>query len=277
MNNNVTKRFIECFNELKQTGKIKSSRQFCLSLNYTPQSWSKIQKGERAVTLELIRKSAIIYKINPTFLFTGVGNKFMQSEDNILAIAVDNNENEKILHVPITAKAGYNDQYNEKAYLEDLDSYTLPGTYFKNGSYRSFEVEGDSMEPILHQGEIIVCTYVDDRSLWKYNIKSGYVYVVVTDRDIVVKRVQNRLQEDNILELESDNPDYPPIILRSEEIKEIWSVKMKISPFAHSKLSLRQEMDNKYSALNDIIRNQTNLISRLNKTVEKLLQKQRII
>ncbi len=277
MNNNVTKRFVECYEELRDLGEIKSGRQFCLSLNYTPQSWSKILKGERAITLELIRKATIIYKINPTYLFTGVGNKFMNDNENVVAVAVDDNNEERILHVPITAKAGYNEQFNDTVYLEDLETYSLPGKYFNNGTFRSFEVEGDSMEPVLHQGEIIVCSYVDDRGLWKYNIKSGYVYVVVTERDVFVKRVQNRLKEENVLELESDNPDYPPIVLNGEEIKEIWIVKLKISPFAHSKLSLRQEMDNKYSALNDIIRNQSELIGRLNKTVEKLLQKQRII
>ncbi len=276
MNNNVTKRFVECFLELKRNGEVKSSRQFCSNLNYTPQSWSKIQKGERAVTLELIRKATIIYNINPTYLFTGVGNKFLNNEENVVAIAVDAENNEKILHVPVTAKAGYNEQFNDNIYLEDLESYSLPLKYFNSGTFRSFEVEGDSMEPVLHPGEIVVCSYVD-KSLWEYNVKSGYVYVVVTDRDVLVKRVQNRLKEDKILELESDNPDYPPIVLDAEDIREMWIVKLKISSFAHSKINLRQEMDNKYSALNDIIRNQSDLISRLNKTVEKLLQKQRIL
>jgi len=277
MTNNVTKRFIECFDELKRKSKIKSSRQFCLSLGYTPQSWSKILKGERAITLELIRKATIIYSFNPTYLFTGVGEKFMKKEDSVLTIAVDNNENERILHIPITARAGYQDQFNDKVYLEDLESYTLPNIYFKTGSFRSFEVEGDSMEPVLQQGDIIICSYVDDPSLWKYNVKNGYVYVVVTNNDIVVKRVVNRLKEEGVLELESDNTDYPPIVVEESEIKEIWSVKMKLSSFAHSKISLRQEMDNKYSSLNDFIRNQSDIIERLNKTVEKLLQKQRTI
>ncbi len=276
MNNNITKRFVECFRELERNGKVKSSRQFCLSLNYTPQSWSKILNGERSVTLELIRKATIIYNVNPTYLFTGVGNKFINTEESVVAVAVDDNDNEKILHVPVTAKAGYNEQYNDTVYLEDLESYSLPLKYFNSGTFRSFEVEGDSMEPVLQQGEIIVCSYVD-QSLWEYNVKSGYVYVVVTDRDVLVKRVQNRLKEEKTIELESDNPDYPPIILDAGEIREMWIVKLKISTFAHSKINLRQEMDNKYSALNDIIRNQSELISRLNKTVEKLLQKQRIL
>ena len=184
MTNNVTKRFLDCFNELKANGQVKSDRQFCLSLGYKPQSWTKVVKGERSVTLELVRKSTIIYKFNTAYIFTGVGEKFLKEESlNILSIAVDEEEKERILHVPVSAKAGYQDQFNDDVYLENLISYTLPGDHFRMGTYRSFEIEGDSMEPSLSQGEVLVCSYVDDPSLWQFNLKDGYVYVVVTKND----------------------------------------------------------------------------------------------
>lgn len=278
MANNVTKRFIECYKELKNNGDIKSDRQFCLSLGYTPQSWSKILKEQRDVTLELIRKATIIYKFNTAYLFTGVGDKFIKLEDSgIMAVAVDEEDNEKIVHVPVSARAGYQEQFNDPVYLENLSYYSLPGDYFKIGSYRSFEIEGDSMEPLLQEGEIVICSNVDDPSLWQYNIKSGYVYVIVTQNDIVIKRVTNRISQDRVLELISDNSDYPPIIVKAEDIKEVWFAKMKISPFAHSKMNIRDELMKKYSALNDTIKLQSEIIERLNKTIEKLLQKQRII
>lgn len=278
MTKNVTVRFIECFKELKKSDNVSSDRQFCLKLNYTPQSWSKIKKLERSITVDLIRKATIIFKFNPVYIFTGVGDKFLKDEDpSLLTIAVDDNQNERILHIPVKAKAGYRDQFNDPVYLENLESFSLPGDYFKSGTHRSFEVEGDSMEPVLQNRDIIICSYVDDSALWKYNLRSGYVYVVITQNDIVVKRINNRINEDNCLELLSDNSDYPPIIVKIEDVKEIWSVKMKMSPFAHSKISLRQEMANNYSALHETIISQSEVIARLNKTVEKLLQKQRTL
>jgi hypothetical protein len=276
MINNVTKRFIDCFIELKAKGKVKSDRQFCISLGYQPQSWTKVIKGERSVTLDLVRKATIIYKFNTAYIFTGVGEKFLQEENlNVLSIAIDEEKKERILHVPISAKAGYQDQFNDIVYLENLISYTLPGDYFNMGTYRSFEVEGDSMEPTLTQGEVIVCSYVDEPSLWQFNLKDSYVYVIVTKNDIVVKRVVNRIAEERCLELVSDNPTFPPRIVDIEDVIEIWIVKMKISPFAHSKISFRQEMTKKYSSLHDIIHGQSDMIERLNNTVEKLLNKQR--
>lgn len=275
---NVTDRFIECFKELKKSGQVVSDRQFCIKLHYTPQSWSKIKKSERSITVDMIRKATIIFKFNPIYIFTGVGEMFLKEEDpSLLTIAVDENDNERILHIPVRAKAGYKDQFNDPVYLENLESYSLPGDYFKIGTYRSFEVEGDSMEPTLQNGEIIICSYVDESALWKYNLKSGYVYVVVLQNDIVVKRITNRINEDGCLELLSDNSDYPPIIVNIKDVKEIWNVKMKMSPFAHSKISLRQEMVNNYSSLHETIINQSEMITRLNKTVEKLLQKQRTL
>ncbi len=274
----VTKRFLECYRDLKDNDQIKSDRQFCISLDYTPQSWSKIQKGERAVTLDLIRKAAIIYKFNPVYILMGVGSKFIKQDDShLVKVAVDEHENERIVHIPVSAKAGYLDQFNDEQYLQNLISYNLPWDYFNHGTMRSFDVEGDSMEPILQSGEIVICSNVDDPGLWQSNIKSGYVYVIVTQNDIVVKRVINRLAQDKVLELVSDNSNYPPIIVKAEEIKEIWFVKMKISPFAHSKMNLREELMKKYTTLNETIKSQSETIERLNKTIEKLLQKQRII
>jgi phage repressor protein C with HTH and peptisase S24 domain len=274
----VTKRFLDCLSEIQNNGQIKSDRQFAISLDYKPQSFSKIRKGERSVTMDLVRKSAMIYKFNPVYILLGVGDKFMKQDDShLVKIAVDDKDNEKILHIPMTAKAGYMDQFNDEQYLENLTAYSLPWSYFQHGTFRSFEIEGDSMEPILQHGEIVICSNVDDPSLWSYNIRSGYVYVIVTQNDIVIKRVINRLPQEGVLELVSDNSQYPPIIVKAEELKEVWYVKMKISSFGHSKLNIREELMTKYSALNETIKTQSKTIERLNKTIEKLLQKQRII
>ena len=59
MNSVVTQRFINCHNKLKIDQRIRSSRQFALSLDYLPQSLSEILKNRRDVTIELLRKSIV--------------------------------------------------------------------------------------------------------------------------------------------------------------------------------------------------------------------------
>ena len=275
MSNDITKRFIECFRELKELNVIKSDRQFCLNLSYSPQSWLKILKCERDVTLDLLKKAAEIFDFNPEFLITGQGERF-RNRDSLIEFQAHEEINKTIVHIPITAKAGYADQFNNPAFASEIKFYSLPMDYYRHGSFRSFEVEGDSMEPVLNNGEIVVCTKLDDQPLWQNNIKTGYVYVVITQNDIVVKRVINLLKDEKTLQLVSDNTNYPDIIVQQEDIHEIWLLKMKISPFAHSRVNLRQEMIENYSELKKTIKNQSEIIVRLNSVVEKILLKNRL-
>jgi len=50
--NIVTKRFIKCHDKIREDNRVRSSRQFALSLDYLPQSLSEILKGRRDVTIE---------------------------------------------------------------------------------------------------------------------------------------------------------------------------------------------------------------------------------
>ena len=241
MQSDITGRFIDCYRYLKEIDKIKSDRQFCFTLQYTPQSWNKILKGEREITLALLQNAVDKFDFNPSYILSGEGDLIRRDCENKEQIKTG--ERNRITHLPISAKAGFLEQINEQVFEHQLDSYDLPGHQFNFGEFRSFEVEGDSMEPTLYQGEIIICSKVEDPNLWKFNIKSGYVYVLVSKNDLVVKRIVNRLKDDNQLLLASDNSNYNDIILNSEDIKEIWMVKMKLTSFAHSKLNFKQEIN----------------------------------
>ncbi len=277
MVNNVTHRFVECFNLLKRRKVISSGRQFCMSLDIYPQSWSKILKGERAVTVEMIRKAAILYKFNTNYLFLGDGDKIIDGNSN----SRDNNNRrglkpnvlkDNILHVPVKAKVEYNNRFINPVCVKGLDAYSLPGDYFKVGTYRSFEVDGDSMIPILKSGEVVICNEVEDNALWQDNIKSGYVYVIVTKDDILIKRVVNRIEQDNCLELVSENRFYESIILDTEDVQEIWLVRMKLSVFPHSGADNSKELMKSYSDLNDAVRSQNQELIEMRKMISKLLK-----
>ena len=122
MCNIVTKRFISCHDELKEKGIIRSSRQFALNLDYLPQSLNEILKGNREVTVDLLRKAIEVYQINPDYLFLGTGGKFKnadfdQGTDNIV-----HNRN-TIKYVPVSAQAGYVDQFHEIVFENELKSF----------------------------------------------------------------------------------------------------------------------------------------------------------
>ncbi|MFB9844756.1 XRE family transcriptional regulator [Mucilaginibacter ginsenosidivorans] len=141
----------------------------------------------------------------------------------ILTISVDKDENENIEMVPLKASAGYLNGYADPEYVAQLPKFYLP--MFKNGTFRAFEIKGDSMLP-LPSGSIIIGEYLEN---WG-DLKSGDTYVVVSKSDgVVYKRVTGKFKEQKKLKLVSDNPVYEPYEISGEDILEIWKAKGYIS------------------------------------------------
>ena len=279
MNSIVTRRFIECLNHLKEENKIKSFRQFALSLEYAPQSLSDILNGKRDVTIELLRKAAEKYEINTTYLFTGGGSHTQKSAiigSPILTVVTNNELEERIAYVPVSAQAGYGDQLYDKSYMTELPSFSLPGHEFSQGTHRCFDLSGDSMEPMLSSGDKVVCKYVELNPGFD-NIKSNHIYVVVTPSSVVVKRIENNIEKEKGLLLISDNDFYKPYLVPAEEIKEIWQVVLKISKFTSCPSASSISFKDDIKALKQKLNQQSTLIKNLNGSLELLMKRSRSI
>ncbi len=274
MNSVITQRFIKCHNKLKEENRVRSSRQFAMSLEYLPQSLSEIIKGRRDVTIELLRKAVEQYKINPVYIYTGEGPMFMSEEDHksfrVLTIVTNAQDDERIVHVPVPAQAGYAGENIDPTFIQDLPTYSLPDYKYKVGTHRSFDVAGDSMEPTLFEGDKVICSYLEP-TLWENSIKDNYVYVIVTRGDVLVKRVTNMISDKKQLLLISDNNYYQPFQIDLGDIREVWYVRAKISPFLPSPQNIRDLMRDEVKELQNTIQNQSKLIFNLNKTIEKLI------
>jgi phage repressor protein C with HTH and peptisase S24 domain len=273
MNSIVTQRFIECHNKLKADRRIRSSRQFALSLDYLPQSLSEILKKRRDVTIELLRKAIETYKINPVYIFTGNGPMFMQEEMRedfrVLTIVTDSQNDEQILHVPMPAQVGYASDLGNPNFIQNLPSYSLPDYKYKVGTHRSFDVAGDSMEPTLFEGDKVICSYLEP-SLWETAVKKNYVYVVVTKGEVLVKRLAEYSKEEKTLQLFSDNAYYEPFTVALGNIREIWYVRAKISPFLPSPQNIKNMLREEVSDLKESMVQQSTIIQNLYQTVEEL-------
>ncbi|MDH3651557.1 MAG: peptidase S24, partial [Saprospiraceae bacterium] len=179
----VTHRFIQCHDLLKEQGRVKSSRQFALSLDYFPQNLSDILKGKRDVPLDVIRKAVERFRINPLYLYSGEGAMFLDEKGDdsfrVLTVVTDNNGDEKITHVPIPAQAGYASDHIDPVLLKELPAYHIPGMYLHQGTFRSFDVSGDSMQPHLDHNDKVVCNFIEPAD-WISGVKDGHVYVIVT-------------------------------------------------------------------------------------------------
>lgn len=271
MPNQVTERFIACHDRLKEEKKIVSSRQFALTINTAPQSLNQVLKGKRDVTVVNVMSLVEHFNVNSEYLLAGIGPMFREGKEIQAAPARVN----KIMYVPIEAHAGYCDQFHETITEDDLDYFSLPGYQPSYGEHRCFDVTGDSMEPTLFSGDKIICSLVSPDNYYSA-IRENYVYVVITNGDIRVKRVINKIKKEGVLYLNSDNgTPYKTTSVEANEIKEIWLVNLKISPFMPNPSNVRNGFHEEIDSLRSTIKTQSENMSKMNRSLESLLKRSR--
>jgi len=143
----------------------------------------------------------------------------------VLSISVDQNDRENIELVPVKASAGYLNGFSDPQYISDLPKFQLPLAALRQGTFRAFEIMGDSMLPV-QPGSVIIGEYLDN---WN-EVKTGETYIVISKNEgVVYKRAGNRFRENKDLKLISDNKVYDAYTIAAEDILEIWKAKAYIS------------------------------------------------
>jgi phage repressor protein C with HTH and peptisase S24 domain len=107
----------------------------------------------------------------------------------------------------------------QRPFIEKLPSFRLPGAAFNKGSFRAFQVHGASMQGTLEDGDWIICRFVEK---WAHDILDNRVYVVVSETDVLVKRVLNQINERGRLSLHSDNPSFDVQDMDWQDVREVW-------------------------------------------------------
>ncbi len=170
---------------------------------------------------ERINEKWLIKKEKEKILEQDILNQKMR----VLSITVDSDDKENIELVPIKASAGYLNGFSDPQFIAELPKFKLP--MFNNGTFRAFELKGDSMLP-LQPGTFIISEYVSD---WN-TIKPGETYVIISSNDgIVYKRIMNDPRKTKSLKLKSDNQTYETYTIPITEVLEIWKAKAYISTF----------------------------------------------
>ena len=138
-----------------------------------------------------------------------------QKDFRVLAVTVDAHDRENIELVDKKAEAGYLESFQDPEYISELPKIQVPT--LPDGSYRAFEIQGDSMLP-LEPGTLVICKYTESLT----DIKDGRTFVLVgNESGIVYKRVYNDLRQKELI-LVSDNDIYTPFAIPYGEVREIW-------------------------------------------------------
>ncbi|PTQ99193.1 helix-turn-helix protein [Mucilaginibacter yixingensis] len=163
----------------------------------------------------------------------------------VLAISVDEQNDEYIEYVPVKAKAGYTTGHRDPDYIAALPKYRFPGLA-KGKTFRLFPTTGDSMVPVP-EGSDVLAAYVAD---WQA-IKAETLCIVImrSEQDFVFKQVT--LIGKDRLQLKSLNEQYEPYLVKLEEVLEIWEFDRYISRVVPLQ---RTELDDIKSLLLDMRR-----------------------
>lgn len=204
--------------------------QFAAKLGIKRSLLGAYEEGRAEPRLELLHRIASLGNITVDTLIgtdltktDGKTPANYQRGKEVVVVTVDNNRKDNIEFVPVKAAAGYLNGYADAEYIKDLPKFHLP--MLKQGTYRAFEIKGDSMLP-LQPGSIVVGEYVERLN----DIRSGKTYIIVTQQEgVVYKRVFNYLDENGKLFLVSDNRQYSPYQIDGEDVMEAWAAKAYIS------------------------------------------------
>ncbi len=190
-----------------------------------------------AKTFDISLDQLLKTKLNKSNINIGRSNDF-----KVLAITVDSNNHSNIELVETKAAAGYLDGCTDPEFIKDLPKIVFPNV--PSGTYRGFEIKGDSMLP-LEAGSIVICSFIERLA----EIKSNKTYVVVSkENGVVYKRLNNLSAEKSIL-LSSDNETYRPYKLPYNEIEEVWQYYAHLS-FSDTYSTFNTILDEKLSEIN---------------------------
>ncbi|NUO03085.1 MAG: LexA family transcriptional regulator [Saprospiraceae bacterium] len=208
----------------------KSQVQMAERIGINRSTYADYEKGKTEPPASIILRIADFFSIAvDDLLKSDIGaplfqNKIMQLPSvfldglRVVTVSVDKNGRENIEFVPIQAVAGYSTSFGNPDFIQELPRLHLPN--LPQGTYRAFEIAGDSMPPI-HEGYIVVGRFVEH---WQ-NLKNGKRYILVLQNDgIVFKRVVNEVSQHRKLVLYSDNSEYLPLTVSITDVLEAWEL-----------------------------------------------------
>src|SRR2546421_1795244 len=214
-----------------------TQEEFAAALGITRELVNKMEKGKSGVSKAtklliqnfLQERKSENYSQEMTFI--GIPSHSEEKRSRPHPYFMERREQKKeaaspsVPMVGIKAQAGYVKSYEHVDYIESLEKYALPpGVNPAGAMWSYFEVDGDSMEPTFYAGDIILASMLPHED-WN-DIKDLSVYIILTNEQLLVKRVLQKNQQE--WHLISDNETYPQVPIKLEDIKQVWTFRRHI-------------------------------------------------
>lgn len=170
------------------------------------------QLSGRKLGQNVARNWAEVFGFRVEYLLTGEG-PVMEGDDEGM------DPETTVPLVPFSVRGGALQGFSDGAMEWECERITSPVA----GAELAMEVVGDSMAPGFPAGTRVLLKAVpaDTFVAW------GEVYVLDTVNGPVLKRIMPT-DEGDVWELRSDNPDYPPFRIRTQHVRGVWRVLLRM-------------------------------------------------
>ncbi len=137
--------------------------------------------NKRVIDYGQAKLFARAYDVNETYLLYGTGNPFGFDSPHYSQVVEPIVGKGNIMFTTIRAFAGSTLGAGNE---EDFTTFSIPGV--KGSGLVAFQIQGDSMDPVIKNNDIVVCKPVENLN----DLKDNEIYAVKSNGNVWVKYVQ---------------------------------------------------------------------------------------
>lgn len=170
------------------------------------------------------------YNVNESYLIDGIGSPFGIDlpKTKGRGESIHHTIRPNILFTSVQALAGSGeDAGSTGSAVEDNEMFAVPG--ISGNGLVAFPVEGDSMNPVISDGDIVVCREVSSLN----DIKDNEIYAVKSNGALWVKHVQrifnNRGRVQRLRLISANNLEFDPFEEEVNEYTRLYKLIRRIS------------------------------------------------
>lgn len=184
--------------QLRNEKKI-NQRELANFLKVAPSTISMYESGQREPNFEVLESLADFFNVDLNYL--------LGKSDKTTKLMLENEQKSQGLKIPVlgTVAAGI-----PISAVEDiLDYEEVPQSWESQGEFFALKIKGDSMEPKIDDGDVVIVRQQSDAN------SGDTVIALVNGDDATCKKLQ---KTENGIMLVSTNPNYLPMFYSNEEI-----------------------------------------------------------
>jgi Peptidase S24-like len=184
------------------------------------------EEDKRVIDYRHARMMCRIYGINESYLIDGIGTPFGFDLPQSNQSSDSNIRKGNILFTTVQAFAGSGTDVGGSA-KEDNEYFSLPGV--SGNGLVAFPVEGNSMEPVIMDGDVVICRQING----VHEIKDNEIYAVKSNGSLWIKYVQkvknNKGHVSSLKMISANNLEFDPFDEEVNEHTRLYELIRKIS------------------------------------------------